>query len=248
MNMNRLYIPLMFFLITGTANAFPSLKLTATPGTKSFAALTSGELKTINQNQALSPQAVSLDYQGDLANLIDINTAFYSISGVNTTGSANQINNLVSQNTNGGTFSIWTDSTFTNLILSGNLGAGIISGQAGSTAAKYETWSLNVTGGSILSSLSHPMLDLSINYQLDGCLILSKRCFLASSYNPTVGITNGNFNSFTSNLVDGLSAGKTLIPPSTPPPVTPIPEPASLILLALGGGAKFISSRKKNKI
>lgn len=247
--MNKFIILISIFIFNSNfVFAYPSLNLSAVSGVKSNAALSSdGEFKTINQNSNFSAQEVAVDFNNDLSSIADLATAFYSISGIKLAGSATQANNMISQKTSGGQLNIWSDSSQSNLVLSGNLGEGKLSGAAGSTALKYESWTLNVTGGIVLSKLTNPMLDLTLDYSSENCLVFSKRCFLASTVTPSVGITNGNLSAMNLKFVDGVSIGKTNSnpPPSNPPPVTQIPEPASILLFSLAGGA-LASRRRKN--
>lgn len=241
---------LFFSVICGKETfAYPILRLSAASTSNSFIGYSNGELKTINSGGSFALGTTSLDFDGTLASFPDIANAFYSVQGIRSNGTTQVSNGKVTQNTQGGTIKIYADQAQTNLILEGNLGAGAIKGTLGSNNAPvhYETWSLQVTAGSILQKLDTPMLDLELNYKLNNCLVFSKRCFLASTPQPSLSISNGILDAFQANFVNGISQGKA-VPPTNPPPhpMTPIPEPASLTLLCAAGLAG-IRIKRKNK-
>ena len=243
---SRFIICFFILVLTGApAFAFPILRLTGNPN--GYAGLNNGVFQTIDANGASAVTPTSLNFDGDISSVADIANAFFSLENVRNSGKATQANGKVSQQTLGGSIKIYADAGKSNLILEGNLGMGSLNGVLGNpnngsaSHVSYETWGLNVTGGSILGKLPSPMLDLVLNFDISNCLVFSKRCFLASTPEPYLSLgSDGSLSAFQSKFIDGLSNGKGIT--SNPPPTSPVPEPTSLALFL--AGAAILGNRK----
>lgn len=226
-------------LPASAALAVPIINLgPVTPAQGGFLVYNKGEFQTIGSTGKDQPQPTTIDFDGDLAGMTDILSGRLTLDGILGFGQASLNNGVVQQTTKGGSFSLYGDADSTNLLLSGTINTGYLGGQLNSHEASFTTWEVNVTGGSLKTAYWDKMIDLRIDMgNLDDCIIISKRCFISGLGAPLPGANgaislgaDGTLQSFRANLVDGFINAKG----GTTPP-TDVPEPASALLMLLGG-------------
>jgi len=230
------------------ASAVPIINIgPVTPGQGGYLTYYKGEFSTLDTYGKNKAQPVTIDFDGDLSGVADITTgARLTLDNIFHMGTGSLNNGLVEQKTQGGTFSLYSNSSDNSLLLSGNIELGSITGQLGSHEASFQSWQLDITGGSLATNYGSQMVDFRIDMgNTDDCIIISKRCFISSTTAPT-GPTGGaivldaagNLKDFRANLVDGFISGKG----GTTPP-TDVPEPASALLMLLGGALYPVRKR-----
>jgi hypothetical protein len=154
--------------------------------------------------------------EGVLANLTG---ASFTLSDVMAFGNANILGSFISQQTQGGTFSLFDSSD--SLVLSGNLGNGVITGASGvDTGSVFNTTVFSFTGGSLLSMVSDT--PAGISFALTN-ILSGSNVGLSTSFNPnTQSFELLGFTADSSGQITG----------------SPIPEPTTLMLFGsavLGG-------------
>jgi hypothetical protein len=179
-----------------------------------------GVFSTIDDGMAasLGDQNTGIDYVGFLDPLLaDILAgASFTLEGVNSVGAASVVGPLVSQQTDGGTFSIWNEAN--ELLLSAELGEGVLSAATGvSVGSFFNTEVVNFTGGSLLSYIA----------ATPGGISIALANILTGNVTGVLVGQNNNLLDFTADA-DGLITGEP----------ADIPEPSTMILFgsaAIGG-------------
>ncbi len=184
-----------------------------------------GSLFTRDDGNAgtLGDQNTALNFTGFLDTLLtDISGgASFTLDSVTAVGGASMNGVLISQQTEGGTFSVWDASN--NLLLSAELGEGSINGTDDvGTGSFFNTEVVNFTGGSLLNFVAPS----------PGGISLALASILTNG-NPGLDVVNGVLQDFTANA-DGLITGE------------PVPEPSTVALL-LSGLVGGVARRKKRK-
>ena len=169
-----------------------------------------GEFGTANDGDAstVGEQTTGLNFVGFLAGVFpDIMTgASATLEGVDAVGDAAEINGVILEQTNGGTFSLWDQNNV--LLLQAELGEGSINGSTNqSTGSFFNTEVVNFTGGSLLQYVLATPGGLS--FALAG---------ITTNGANGLDVNNGALANFTANA-SGLVTGQ------------PIPEPSSVALL-----------------
>ena len=177
---------------------------------------------TSNDGDATTPgdQNTGLNFVGPLLGVFPdiLAGASLSISGVVIDGPALVIGPSVTQNTTGGTFSVWDDND--NLLLTGALDSSVLSGSLiGSTGSYFNTSIVTLTGGSLLPFFHPDSGGLSL--ALAG---------INSAGGGHLSVDGTTLLPFSANA-DGLLEGE------------PIPEPATGLLLLTGGA--LLARRRK---
>lgn len=150
-----------------------------------------------------------------------VSGASFTLSGVTLSGSASAAGPIISQNTTGGSFSLYDSSNA--LLLSGTLGDGTIFGSdTSSIGSFFNTTVGSLTGGSLLAFL--PDLGVSLGFSLGT---------VTTGNASGMDIVNNNISNFTANGT-GL--------------VDVVPEPASMTLLLSGLLGGVAARRKKNSV
>jgi hypothetical protein len=202
-------------------------------------------------------QTVGFNFAQSLAGIADIRSgALFELSGVYDNNKTYlTAGDMLNQNTTGGIFSLWSDEQKTELLLSGTIGDGILSGQNNAAGYEsrqpastlddfitYESWDLSITSGILKSYFPTNKADITLNLgHLSHCMVFSKRCFLASSdHSGFTAYSDGALSTFRVSLNWGKITGK----PAAP---TCIPEPATVCLLLGGLFGAGIKKKKFNK-
>jgi len=178
---------------------------------------TNGVLSTVNDGDAATPGEQNTDVLFDslLNSIADIvSGASFTLDGVTAVG-APTVGVTITQQTTGGTFSLWGNDAGHTLLLSGTLGAGDIVGADSNSIGSFFTTEVGaLTGGSLLNLLP-ANIPVLIGFSLGS---------ITSADGTGLDVVNGALGNFTANGT-GL--------------VDVVPEPASLALLAAGllGGA-----------
>ena len=166
-------------------------------------------------------QNTDIDFTGFLSGMPDIlNGASFTLSNVLASGPATLVGPVVSQNTTGGTFELYDNSN--NLLLSGVLGLGAISGSTVSSAgAIFNVTTTTYTGGSLLPAVVSSPAGLSFS-------------FTAITTNGLPGLLpgqNGYLSDFVADATGNLDAES-------------VPEPMTLGLLGLGLAGAAVRRRR----
>ncbi len=189
-------------------------------------AYSGGELSTVPDGSVglASQQSTDVSYQGFLGDtLTSISSgASLTLSGVTAQGSAAGGGGLISQMTSGGMFSLFDNAN--SLLLSGNLGDGVIAGSStGSSGSFFSTSPVVYTAGSLL-----PML------QPDSGAITLSFLDVRTGGNPGLVIDNGTLLNFTATANGQLSASA-------------VPEPSVIGMAAIGALVLLRQRRKMAK-
>jgi hypothetical protein len=185
-----------------------------------------GILSTIDQTGGPPPtgdQFTDIEYTDFLNFIPDVNTntATFSLDGLTVVGPANIFGVLVIQNYFGGVFSLYDPAD--NLLLQGPLTNSALSGVLGppGTGALFTTTLGTVTGGSLAGLIAPGSVSLSMN------------------------MTNVNGGAGFSVAGGGPQLNQFLADASINIAADPIPEPASLALLASGSAVLMAGRRRR---
>lgn len=195
-------------------------------------AYTEGVFSTVDDGDASTTgdQNSSIRFVGILSFMDDIlSGASFSLADVMASGSTMINSGVVSQSTMGGTFEVYDDVNV--LLLSGSLGAGMLSGGLeSSTGSYFNTTFATFNGGTLMSYIAPTPGALSV--ALSGILSDSGIVGMA----PIVGCEQDcqlrNFNASADQLIDGQ----------------PVPEPGALLLLTTGIAGAIMRRRKSKMI
>ena len=182
-----------------------------------FSTVDDGDASTLGE------QNTGFNFTGPLDGVIaDIfANASFTLSNVLASGAAQVVSNTVVQASTGGSFSAYDENN--NLLLSGSIADGALTGSTGSSTGSY--FNLNTvtfTGGSLL-----PFLIAD-----SGGISIAMSGILSQGGVPSLVVNNGVLAPFSGNstgLVDGQGA---------------IPEPATALLLVSGAIGAAIRRRK----
>lgn len=159
---------LLVLCLTTTLHADTILKFNLGTAGEDFR-LADGLLTTINDGNVLSigEQDTNVNFTGILSGMTDIPTeaASFTLSGVQIVDDATVIGGaVVVQSTTGGTLDLWDDSN--NLLLSGSLNNGSISGALGpaATGSFFNLDFATVTGGWLAPLLDPESLSFAISF------------------------------------------------------------------------------------
>jgi hypothetical protein len=190
---------------------------------------TMDSLGTVDDGNGLTAgdKDTDVEYFGFLDSLPNIPTgASLTLSGINRQGDAAVSGGVVvTQTTNGGSFSLFDDGNM--LLLSGNLGTGLITGFTGAGGSTSTTGSflsvdpITFTAGSLL-----PLLDPN-----SGALSLSFSN-VRTGTDPGMVVSNGNLLDFTAVANGAIDASA-------------VPEPSVLGMAALGAVAMIRRRRRR---
>lgn len=186
-----------------------------------FGTLSDGDALTLG-DQDTSVNFVGI-FSGLFADLVSPPGSF-TLSGVTATGSTGFVNTVFSQQTTGGSFSLYDPSNV--LLLSGDLADGAITGSLNSqTGSFFDTTVGTFTGGTLLPYLLPQSFGLSIALN---------------------GVQSGNLPGFTvdqnGNLSAFTAAGSGLIQGAA------VPEPVTAIMLLTGASAAVLRRRKQRAV
>jgi hypothetical protein len=170
-------------------------------------------------------QNTAVEYTGFLDPVPDINsnTASFSLSGVQSVGSANVFGSLAIQNYTGGQFSLYDPAN--TLLLQGTLSNSSLSGTIGApgTGALFTTNLGTVTGGTLASLIQPGTLSLALNLtNVNG--------------GSGLAVSGGALLPFVADSSVNISADQIIVP-----------EPSTLALLTLGAVGFMIKRRMPAK-
>lgn len=225
--MNRLKLCVLscfVFLVSSAVSADTIIKF-GLGGVSPDVKYEAGVLSTIGDGNAatVGDQDTDVEFVGFLDGVFAdiIAGASLSLSGVTANGAATVLGSLVLQQTVGGSFSVYSPTN--NLLLSGLLTDGVISGSTGSTAGSFfNTTVATFTGGSLLAYVATSPAGFSISFT-----------DIASSGVAGLAVNGRTLGNFTADATGQIEAA------------TAVPEPASMALLVSGvlGG---IARRRKS--
>lgn len=191
-----------------------------------------GVLSTVDQTGGVSPagdQLTAIEYTGFLNPIPDIgtNTASFSLNGLNSVGPANVFGSLVIQNFTGGLFSLYDPSDV--LLLQGPLVNSALTGVMGppGTGALFTTTLGSVSGGTLAAFIAPGSVSLSMNLTN----VSGGAGFAVGGAGPTL-------QSFLADGSINISADPSGLGPG-------VPEPATAVLVLLGGAAMAICGRRR---
>ena len=187
-----------------------------------------GVLSTVDDGNLSTSgnQDSNLEFVGFFSGVLPdiVSGASVSIADVTVGGSPQNVGGVITQDTTGGSFSIYSPSNA--LLLSGSLNDGQISGSTGSSSGNFLTTNFGVfTGGSLASHF----ISNSVS------LILAMTNIITNG-DPGLRV-DGNLQDFRSNSTGEIGAFAS--------ESEPVPEPASLGLLIVGllGGSRLRRKR-----
>lgn len=152
--MNRTIFMLALLLVPSGFAAADTIVKFNLGETRPDVVFSAGVLSTANDGVGATPgqQDTAVDFVGFLDGpLTDIlANASFTLAGVTATGAPAVFGPVVSQQTTGGTFSLWNEAG--SLLLSGNIGTGAITGSTtADTGSFFNTSTVTYTGGSLLA-------------------------------------------------------------------------------------------------
>ena len=212
-------------LLTSSVSAETVIKFDLAGSAGPDVQYSSSSLSTIADGLGVGDKSTDVEYFGFLKDLPAITSgASLTLSGVSADGAATVIGGVVVQQaTTGGTFSLYDDMDA--LLLSGNLGSGLITGFTGPSASPTGSFlsvgPVNFTGGSLFPLL-HP----------------STGAVSLSFSQVKTGTTNGMQVSG-STLLDFTAVANGAIDASA------VPEPSVLGMAALGAVAMIRRRRRR---
>lgn len=217
-----LCVLLLLFAFAGNASAIPLIKVPLGTNANGDVVFNGTTFSTLDDGIAgtLGNQNTRVLFLG-FGGMPDINTedASFTLSNVLAVGAAITTIGVISQETTGGTFNLWSPNN--SLLISGSLTSGVLSGSNnGGTGSFFNTQLGLFTGGSLLSYFSGNMLDFS--------LALNN---IISGGNFGLNVTNNKLDAFQSN-------GSAIIAGSS------VPEPATVLLLISGIAGSILRKRK----
>jgi hypothetical protein len=224
MHIRWLAVCALICVATSTAQAATIIKLNLADVGPDVSMNGAGILSTFNDGIAATTgdQNTSVEYTGFLNFIPDLNldNASYTMSGLAPNGAANVNGTLVTQNYVGGQFSLFDPANV--LLLSGNLTNSALAGVIGppGTGALFTTTFGNVTGGTLAGLIVPGSISVSMNM---------------------TNVNGGNGFSVIANVLQPFLADASVNISGNP-----VPEPATLVLVALGSAAAagFVRRRR----
>jgi hypothetical protein len=217
-NISKIFVALCFSLVLASsayANTILKLNLSSTGPD---VGLSSGFFGTTDDliSGTTGQQNTDVLFEGSLGFIPDINSgASFTLAGVTASGNVIQISSggttTISQSTIGGSFSLWDANN--DLLLSGTVNTGEISGANASTMGSFFTTTVgSLTGGSLRQYLDIPQ-GVELSFALGQ--------ITSGSQSGLVYVNNGYLPDFTANADGVIDAHM-------------IPEPSTLLFLSTG--------------
>lgn len=222
-SLKKLIIMLVVLLCWGNeTNASPMINFDMTPSTGADVEFNGTSFGTINDGIASSmgEQNTNMNFIGFLAASITdtLTGASLTFQGVDALGAPvlSSGGSLVAQNTQGGHFSFWDENN--DLLLEGQLGAGVIVGAQGSTTGSFFNTEIGTfLGGSLLQYVSAQPAGLSLAL---GSIFSNGQNGLSLLFDDLGNPLNlSAFTADAAGVIDGVAA---------------VPEPMTAALLVSG--------------